>query len=181
MDWHTLEASLSPWYFGLSLAIYAAAQAGTPSDGGCCCEPRGFTSKYAAAIRLFFLGLFYNNLMPGSVGGDLVKAWYVTKHTDKRLEGVLSVFMDRVIGLFGMVLMAIFTYLAFVWGQATIWGGTGKTGAPEGLAQFWGVVLWAVAAVGAVLAALLAHPASRARLGTGREGAGRRASPRWGG
>ena len=48
-----------------------------------------------AAIRLYFVGLFYNNVMPSSVGGDLLKAYYVTKHTHRRLEGVLSVFVDR--------------------------------------------------------------------------------------
>ena len=129
--------------------------------------PQGIHIEITAAIRLFFLGLFYNNLMPGSVGGDLVKAWYVTKHTEKRLEGVLSVFMDRLIGLFGVILMAVVTYLAFVWGRATIWGGTGKAGAPQWLAQCWGVVLWTAAAIGAVLAVLLAHPVSRVRLACG--------------
>lgn len=59
-----------------------------------------------AAIRLHFLGLFYNNIMPSSIGGDLIRAWYAAKHTEKRIEAALSVFIDRGIGLFGLVLMA---------------------------------------------------------------------------
>src|SRR5210317_799195 len=43
----------------------------------------------AASVKLNFLGWFYNNFMPGSVGGDLVRAWYVTKHTEKRFEAAL--------------------------------------------------------------------------------------------
>jgi hypothetical protein len=162
-DWHTLAAvfqNLSPWYFGLSLVIYAAAQVVIAIRWWLLLRAQGIHIKISAAIRLFFLGLFYNNLMPGSVGGDLLKAWYVTKHTEKRLEGVLSVFVDRVIGLAGMVLMAVFTYLAFVWGKMTIGGGAGKTVGP----QHRGMILWAAAAVGAAVLVVLVHPTGRARL-----------------
>jgi glycosyltransferase 2 family protein len=166
-DWHTLAAvfqNLSPWYFGLSLVIYAGAQVVIAIRWWLLLRAQGIHIEISAAVRLFFLGLFYNNLMPGSVGGDLLKAWYVTKHTPKRLEGVLSVFVDRVIGLVGMVLMAIFTYLAFVRGQITAGAGGGKAGVPGWLSQRRGVILWAAAAVGVAFVAVLAHPAGRARL-----------------
>lgn len=68
-----------------------------------------------AAVKLNFLGWFYNNFMPGSVGGDLIRAWYVTRYTDKKLEAVLSVFVDRVvIGLLGTLSIAVFFYLFFL-------------------------------------------------------------------
>jgi uncharacterized membrane protein YbhN (UPF0104 family) len=69
------------------------------------------------AVRLIFLGLFYNNFLPGAVGGDLVRAWYVTRHTEKRFEAALSVVMDRVIGLVGTVIMAVFCDLVFLRGE----------------------------------------------------------------
>jgi uncharacterized protein (TIRG00374 family) len=65
------------------------------------------------AIKLTFLGFSYNNFLPSSVGGDVLRAWYVTKHTPKRLEAVLSVFIDRLIGLSGLFLSAITAYLLF--------------------------------------------------------------------
>lgn len=65
---------------------------------------------YWPALRLHFLGLFYNNCLPSAVGGDLLRIWYVTKHTDKKLEAGLSVFVDRAIGLGGMFIMAFFCY-----------------------------------------------------------------------
>jgi len=67
-----------------------------------------------AVIRLIFLGLFYNNFMPGSVGGDLLRAWYVTKHTPKKFEAVLSVFVDRIIGLLSTLIIAVFFYVLFL-------------------------------------------------------------------
>jgi len=52
------------------------------------------------------LGLFYNNCLPGAIAGDLPRAWYVTHHTDKKVEAALSVFVDRLVGLTGIVVMA---------------------------------------------------------------------------
>ncbi len=66
-----------------------------------------------ACIRIHFLGMFYNNILISSVGGDLLRAWYITKHTDKRLEAALSVLVDRLVGLFTLVLMAVSFYVFF--------------------------------------------------------------------
>ena len=67
-----------------------------------------------AVIRLYFLGWFYNNFMPSSVGGDLIRAWYVSRHTDRKFEAVLSVFVDRVIGLLSTLAVAAVFYALFL-------------------------------------------------------------------
>jgi uncharacterized protein (TIRG00374 family) len=64
-----------------------------------------------AALRLHFLGIFYNNCLPSAVGGDFIRAGYVTTHTDKKVEAVLSVFVDRFVGVSSMVIMATVCYL----------------------------------------------------------------------
>ena len=55
------------------------------------------------ALRLSFIGLFFNNFLPGAVGGDAVKVvWLVTKgHRDS--SALVSVFMDRMSGFFALV------------------------------------------------------------------------------
>jgi len=58
------------------------------------------------AVRLTFLGQFFNSVVPGTVGGDLVKAYYVAKHTPKKAAVLMSVFVDRLVGLVGLALMA---------------------------------------------------------------------------
>ncbi len=71
-----------------------------------------YVSVYQA-VKLTYLGLFYNNMMPGAVGGDLLKAWYITKHSGKnqRVEAAVTVFVDRLIGLIGMIFVgAIASY-----------------------------------------------------------------------
>ncbi len=51
------------------------------------------------AVRLTFLGQFFNAVVPGTVGGDLVKAYYVSRHTSNKPAVLVSVFVDRVLGL----------------------------------------------------------------------------------
>ena len=64
------------------------------------------TLPLATSIRLTFVGAFFNQAVPGSTGGDVVKAYYAAKLTVGPTRAVVSVFVDRFIGLFGLVVLA---------------------------------------------------------------------------
>jgi uncharacterized membrane protein YbhN (UPF0104 family) len=52
-----------------------------------------------------WIGIFFNSVLPGSVSGDIIKIFYV-KELDQKLTKkflFVSVFLDRVIGLFGLI------------------------------------------------------------------------------
>ncbi len=66
------------------------------------------------SVKLSFAGNFFNFALPGTTGGDLIKAYYITRYTDRKTEAVLTVFLDRVIGLFGLVVIAG-TMIITVW------------------------------------------------------------------
>lgn len=102
---------LSLWVFTAALGIYIVSQLIFVARWSLLLRVQSIEIGFWPAVRLHFLGLFYNNCLPSAVGGDLVRAWYVTKHTDKKLEAALSVFVDRVVGLTGMLIMAFFCYL----------------------------------------------------------------------
>src|SRR6266567_2524715 len=49
---------------------------------------------------LFFIGMFYNQFLPGGTGGDIIKSYYLLKETpDKKAGALLAVVFDRFIGL----------------------------------------------------------------------------------
>ena len=58
------------------------------------------------SIKLTFAGNFFNFALPGTTGGDLIKAYYITRFTDRKTEAVTTVFLDRAVGLLGVLLMA---------------------------------------------------------------------------
>ena len=114
------------------------------------------------AVRLNFLGWFYNNFMPGSVGGDLIRAWYVTKHTDKKIEAALSVFVDRVIiGLTGTLLIALVCYILFIRHQHDAMNFNVPDRLAETVSEYKWILVWIVAAVGAVFAVILLYKPGR--------------------
>jgi glycosyltransferase 2 family protein len=53
---------------------------------------------------LFFIGLFYNQFLPGGTGGDIIKSYYLLQETpDKKAGALLAVVFDRFIGLVALV------------------------------------------------------------------------------
>lgn len=166
-DWEKLGQvfrRLSLWFFALGLAVFIVNQLTIAFRWWLLLRAQGIHIAAGATVRLHFLGLFYNNVMPGAVGGDLLKAWYVTKHTDKRLAGALSVFVDRVIGSVGLVFMAVFTYLLFIHRPL---GGPGEAeGGRAGswLGQHKNLIFWVFIGIVVVLVVVLVQPYGRARL-----------------
>jgi glycosyltransferase 2 family protein len=166
-DWRELGKvfqRLSVGYFALSLATYAVAQLVVAVRWWLLLRAQSIHIGVFATFRLHFTGLFYNNLMPSSIGGDLLKAYYVTRHTDKRLEGALSVFVDRVVGLAGMVLMAIVAYVAFLRGRVLAEAQGDGAGSGLSLASYRGAILLTAAIVVAAGVVLLVLPATRGAI-----------------
>jgi uncharacterized membrane protein YbhN (UPF0104 family) len=54
------------------------------------------------AVRLGFIGYFFNTFLPGSVGGDLIKAAFIAREQSKRTVAVATVLIDRAVGLWGL-------------------------------------------------------------------------------
>ena len=68
-------------------------------------EAVGIRIGTGRTFAINMVGLFYNTFLPGSTGGDLVKAWHASKHTTHRTWAVISVLMDRAIGLLALVIV----------------------------------------------------------------------------
>ncbi|MCC7146804.1 MAG: flippase-like domain-containing protein [Phycisphaeraceae bacterium] len=67
---------------------------------------RGLQVAVRRAFGLYMVGAFFNYCMPGMTGGDVVKAYYAAKGSQRRADAVVSVVMDRVVGMVGMLVLA---------------------------------------------------------------------------
>ncbi len=65
------------------------------------------------AIYLTFIGQFFSNFLPTANGGDIVKAYYASKKTGKKIHSVACILMDRLLGTFTLILM-VFVVSFFV-------------------------------------------------------------------
>lgn len=79
------------------------------------------------AIRFTWIGLFFNNLIPGATGGDLVRAALIAKRCPGQgTRAFVSVFVDRIVGFISLVLFGALTSLwildRFPAITYTVWG-----------------------------------------------------------
>lgn len=65
----------------------------------------------AKTFRLYFVGLFFNNFFPTNVGGDAVKIFDVTRDGNDPHQVFAITFLDRVIGISGLCILALMASL----------------------------------------------------------------------
>jgi uncharacterized protein (TIRG00374 family) len=69
---------------------------------------QGLDLSLGRATGISFVAQFFNSFLLGSSGGDLIKAYYAARETHhKKTEAVTTVFVDRLIGLWSMLLFAV--------------------------------------------------------------------------
>jgi uncharacterized protein (TIRG00374 family) len=73
----------------------------------------GLKIQYKMAVKLGMLGQFFSSIIPGTVGGDLVKAVYITKKfSNKKTAALSSIVLDRVVGLLAIIILSGVSYIA---------------------------------------------------------------------
>jgi uncharacterized membrane protein YbhN (UPF0104 family) len=77
----------------------------------------GLPFRLRDAVRLGFIGNVFNLVIPGAVGGDLIKAAYLCREQSRRTQAVASMVIDRAVGLLGLFVLAGVCGLV-AWGPA---------------------------------------------------------------
>lgn len=152
------------WIFALALGLSTIGQVLVALRWWLLLRSQSIFIPFLPAVRLLFLGLFYNNVMPSSVGGDLLRAWYVTKHTNKRFEAALCVFVDRIIGLASTFVIAAFFYLLFLRGETLPISAKKNTGFLSSIAEHKIILIWVLGFIVVIFTATLLHKKGRAML-----------------
>lgn len=108
LDGRQLQAAFADlrWEFWLAaVALYLGTQVVSALRWKLLSRPLGLEGSLGQFIAYYFVGMFFNLLLPTSVGGDVVRAWYLDGGSGQRLAAFLSVFVDRFSGL--LVLLAL--------------------------------------------------------------------------
>lgn len=66
----------------------------------------GFGIGFFRLFIIYFIGFFFNNFLPTSIGGDLSRAYYLGQHSGNRTASIGTVFLERVIGLLATLSLA---------------------------------------------------------------------------
>jgi uncharacterized membrane protein YbhN (UPF0104 family) len=68
---------------------------------------------YKRAWGLTMVGMLFNVVIPGAVGGDLIKGYYITRAAPgRKSHAATTILMDRVVGLIGLLFLGAVMALA---------------------------------------------------------------------
>jgi uncharacterized protein (TIRG00374 family) len=160
-DLKVLFSELPIGVFGAGLGLFVLANVIISLRWYVLLREQEIKVPFKAALKVHFLGVFYNNIMISSVGGDMLRVWYIAKYTTKRLEAGLSVIVDRVIGLFSLLLMALTFYFLF---PVVLPAGEAKVGLWTRITPYLPIILVVLACFAGIVVAVLLYGPTRRTL-----------------
>lgn len=99
------------------LAVYVAALLVTFLRWHGLVRALGLPFRVRDAVRLGFIGNVFNLVIPGAVGGDVIKAAFLCREQERKTQAVASMVIDRALGLLGLFVLAG-AVGGFAWGGA---------------------------------------------------------------
>jgi hypothetical protein len=131
IDWRPIVETLSTVHLGWCLAAFLALQVGQCLSGWrwqILSHPLGFRDSVRRFVALYYVGMFFNLFLPTSMGGDVVKAWYLAGRPGRRWPALVTVFSERFSGLLAMLAIGCLATVPNIevlpaWGLLATWGG----------------------------------------------------------
>lgn len=106
----TIIVEANPWLLLLALALYFAALVVGAFKWQILVRAQGIDASLGDLLASSLMGLFFGNVMPTNIGGDVVRAYDLARATRGRSEAAaISVLVDRMMGLFSWFSAAVVT------------------------------------------------------------------------
>jgi len=68
---------------------------------------RGIKVSFTNLFFINFIGAFWGLFLPSSLGTDVVRGYYLVKSNSEKSVSISSVFVDRILGIFSLMLLGI--------------------------------------------------------------------------
>ncbi len=96
------------WWFLPGIAAIAAAVLLQTQRWIILLKVQDITISKWRALRIMLAGMFFNLFLFGSTGGDVIKMFFIMKEApDKKAGALLSVFIDRVVGVLALATVSV--------------------------------------------------------------------------
>jgi glycosyltransferase 2 family protein len=100
-------ASANYWWLLAAAFLLLVLLAAGSFRWGMILAAQGIHLSHISVFMYYMIGMFLNNFLPSTVGGDFVKAYYLSKATGKTAGSFISVLVDRLMGMGGLCVVAV--------------------------------------------------------------------------
>jgi glycosyltransferase 2 family protein len=114
LNLHRVVGGLSHWPTMLTMLIFLGMQpCVTAWRWSLLLRAQEIRLPYQQAFGFTMIGLLFNVAIPGPIGGDLVKGYYITRVTEGRKSAAAgTILIDRLVGILGLFLLAVLMVVA---------------------------------------------------------------------
>ena len=105
--------SVQPFYFAMAVVIFFSSIIAVAFRLRYVVQVHGTKLSVGAAYYVNLIALFFNNVLPSSIGGEMMKAYYLYKNSNGTVSVFSAVVVDRLFGLITMLLISISTIFFF--------------------------------------------------------------------
>src|SRR6185436_4065681 len=98
------DASVS--FLVAAVAVYFVVQTLSAYRWYLLLKPLDIDIGFPKILSLYYLGMYFNFFLPSAIGGDVFKVYYLNKETGRLSASTASVFIDRDIGMGGLLIAA---------------------------------------------------------------------------
>jgi len=122
---HLLEAlrSLNPWWLLAALLAFNLSKIVSSVRLNRFFAAIGLDLSEVEALRLYYIGMFYNLFLPGGIGGDGYKIYLLNRHREARAKTlVAATLLDRISGLASLLFFAGILFLFSRYAELYPWG-----------------------------------------------------------
>jgi uncharacterized protein (TIRG00374 family) len=121
--------SVRPDYFILALFTFAASLVLGSVQWRRLLLVQDISISFGKAVSFYYVGAFFNVILPSNIGGDVVRVYDVYKESGKSNEAIAATVTDRMLGLVALGLLAMPSglYIAFSRGTLGFESGFGVT------------------------------------------------------
>ncbi|WP_215882863.1 lysylphosphatidylglycerol synthase transmembrane domain-containing protein [Acidithiobacillus sulfurivorans] len=119
-NWQSLSqrfAEIRPWWFVAAMASYALNLSVSVIRWRIILLAMERTAPILWLLRLNWVGAYFNQVLPGAVSGDVIRAWYTRHQTGSMPLALAAVFGDRFMGMGALIVIAA---VAFALGGARV-------------------------------------------------------------
>jgi uncharacterized protein (TIRG00374 family) len=104
---------VQPFYFIMAVAFFFVGMIAVAYRLRFVIQIHDTKLSVAAAYYVNLIALFFNNVLPSSVGGEMMKAYYLYRNSKGNVFVFSAVVVDRLFGLVTMLLISISTIFFF--------------------------------------------------------------------
>lgn len=108
--WTALKTA-NPFWIGVSFSLHIIGFLLTAYRWQMLLAARGAHLPTWYLVRSVLIGIFFNNFLPSTVGGDVFRAYDTAKQVGSKTESMTVVVVERLTGIFALGLFAFFALL----------------------------------------------------------------------